>query len=595
MDDGGRGVKRPLEEEDANTEENALELLPDGVMVRVLECLNVDIIELCRMRAVSRFFRSAIDGWAPREVLLDVTTFKTPERVLAHIVERIRDPAPDLLSAGSLRLRAQHLDGHISVLRTFLEDRVRLGARLESAQISLSTPPPRSALSLVSGVVSALRGAGRELEVLCIEFPGGSHDWDPEYRPLLSTAAAQNAGGGYGGSGSALGEAFEPGLFRPFAKLRALALPHSLPVGSRMAADIAASLPSLRTLELRPASASALAALAPLALERLALAGETDASAYAGLVELSAADSVAGASLRTLALRHRHPPLAMASRIPAPCLSWEPFCLPAAVVLPGFAARFIAALPNLERVEGYLEFKAVPRQPLFFRLSREEQEAEERRCAAELRDDVSALGRTPKLASLQVLVHLSEGYHAVSVLEGLADAARAGSALRSLHLFLSGEPALAPTARRPAGAAGGSGAGRAKEAEAEPSAPAPAEVAAAQLISVARDALSHVTVVSTRRPLPRVLAIPLARLGPQARSLRLAHAAASPADLEPYRELWRLARPPGAAPGSAVPPSLRIRVHAASADLREIARVALPEILPRFASCSFSVGAGEPE
>eukprot|EP00741_Cyanophora_paradoxa_P001113 tig00000459_g1073.t1 len=509
---GGRSMRRPREEDEeeegrrtGEPEEeiaaggSALEQLPDEVVLRIMEF--VDVVGACRMRAASRRLRALIASRMPplREALLDLTGFKRPEHALDQLLAR-RRPRDRLPSV---------VPGTPSV-------QLSLRAELESDVAHRLFTLAMSALEME---------VGASLEMFRLEVTAGC-------RPRPSAVDVPTAP-----------------LFRPFAKLRALALPRALRIDSRMAVNIAAYFPSLKTLELCPEDAPAISALAPLALERLAVAcnDHIGGALSQGLLDVS--KGPACASLRVLSFR---PPPS------TPSSEADPFDPPPAVTLSGSAARAISGFANLERVEGYIRFKLKPakRQSRFQR--RANSDNDERRPSDAVH--VASLARMPKMTSLQVRFDLEEEQHAAwrHVLEGLAEGARANPALR-LDLFLS---AQGPDTEDEATAGDPSGAVEA-------------------LIEAAPDSLRRVA-LAWPAPLHGGVAAALARLGPGTRSLRLAHAVDSLRELRAHRAFQGMARPS---------PVFEFGVHVAAPrrGLLEMARADLEVYLPPFATRSFSI------
>eukprot|EP00741_Cyanophora_paradoxa_P001106 tig00000459_g1066.t1 len=535
------GAKRPREDDDEERSEpepeeevaaggSALEQLPDDVILRIMEFM--DVVGACRMRAASRRLRALVAGRMPplREALLDLTGFTQPVNVMYRLLRHMGDD-PDggpevacLLSSPELRVCVQDATEFLeSYIGDLVKRRVARGVPLRSLQLSAQAEmEAEAARRLFTLATSAFGEAEASLEALRFELAGR-----PPYDRRI----------------------YEPGLFRPFAKLRALALPHFLPVVSWVAADIAASLPSLKTLELSPEDAPALSALAPLALERLAIFGhaEIDEDLSKGLADLC--KGPASASLRVLSFRP--PPSTPSSEV-------DPFDPPPAVTLSGSAARAISGFANLERVEGYIRFKLKPakRQSRFQR--RANSDNDERRPSDAVH--VASLARMPKMTSLQVRLDLEWRSAWRHVLEGLAEGARANPALRldlSFSAQLQGpDPEDEATAGDPSGAV---------EA----------------LIEAAPDSLRHVA-FAWPAPLHGGVAAALARLGPGTRSLRLAHAVDSLRELRAYRAFQGMARPS---------PAFAFGVHVAAPrrGLLEMARADLEVYLPPFATRSFSL------
>eukprot|EP00741_Cyanophora_paradoxa_P001108 tig00000459_g1068.t1 len=539
--DSASGAKRPREEDDeegrsaGEPEEeiaaggSALEQLPDGVILRVLEL--VGIVGACRMRAVSRRLRAVAAGRAspPREALLDLMEFRHPHHVLESIAreldsEELSPEVHHLLSAASLRVRThdpcggsdaydydddetpvEETSGWSSLVR-ILGHRARFGPGLESVDVSLSVKPWGALVLSYTELVNALREAGGSLEVLRVDIPG--------------RCCFLEAGHGE----------HPPGLFSPFAKLRVLEL-RALFVTRRILEDIVASLPSLKAFELSPPDASTLSALAPLALEGLILAGSIKESSCRGLESIRNAPG-ASSSLRTLSFRRWPQDINDNDAIFPFCAYDDSFNLPAAAELRASTVRAIAALPNIERVEGYFQITEGSR------------------------DDVASLGQMRKLASaIKVLVQLDSD--ASFVLLGLADAARANPSLR-IDLFLVTSSSLRG--------------GHTKASAA----------AVADLVAAAPDALRHVTVLA-QGPLPFRLPAALARLGPKTRSLRIAHGVSSLRDLQPYCAFQGMARP---SPAFAF--SVLVAAPHHRTTLLEMAPTDLALHLPPFASRSFS-------
>eukprot|EP00741_Cyanophora_paradoxa_P022702 tig00021494_g21924.t1 len=120
--------------------------------------------------------------------------------------------------------------------------------------------------------------------------------------------------------------------------LAVLHLPAGLPLDAAGAAAIASGLPALRDLKFRPDSPEAVAALAPAPLERLALHGGTYSWQFgdgnpAALASL-AHDAPCGASL----------------------LSFAP-CVEGSAALAPHNLRALAAMPRLQRIEGWVDLE----------------------------------------------------------------------------------------------------------------------------------------------------------------------------------------------------------------------------------------------
>eukprot|EP00741_Cyanophora_paradoxa_P011378 tig00020556_g10991.t1 len=589
------GREGPVEKSAAGG--SALEQLPDGIVLRVLELAGV--VGACRMRAVSRRLRAVAAGRAdpPQQALLDLMEFEAPHRVLRRLLEAVEgkgtgrgnlgtelssSPEVDhLLSAPSLCIRmhdARTWGPFIALLHSRAARDHR--APLVSVHVSFRLETGHQNLSFVH-VVSALKRAGGSLEELRFDVEGEAR-FDQEC---------------------------ETGHFAAFPKLRVLAM-HGLYFNEDMAKDIAKSLPSLRTLEVYPSTfgKSVLKALAPLALEELVIAGDGEVArtAHAQLEELCKAPG-ASASLRVLSFRlwrsHRDD-----GRDPYPCTRVhvqadpDPFQVPPAFELPISTIEAIAGLPNLEYIEGYVEFRRYGRNSYTYDGSDEDYREKH---TGELEDDplvkaVGKLGNMPKLYWMQVrtaasppvprnppppppppppththththtahplnrlvLVRLDSSvaeHNAIPALVGLVYAHSDDPGF-TVDLFIAGDPAGTKNVRLAANAV-------------------------SDIVDNCPELLCDLTVVGPPAPAAgassRVLAFPLsgAGRGEDARSLRLALA------VESLRELWPLRELREMEPSS---PLFRLTVHLAvpRRALVELARADLAAYLPPCASLS---------
>eukprot|EP00741_Cyanophora_paradoxa_P023790 tig00021621_g22979.t1 len=182
----------------------------------------------------------------------------------------------------------------------------------------------------------------------------------------------------------------------PFSNLTSMELPTDwLPIGRAQAAVLAECCPRLACLTMTPASANAVARLAPLPLERLTICDYTD-DLRGSLTALSAGR--AGETLKYISTD---------SKIPFPRVNRE----------------------DLRAMARFPELLCLQRVGVSEDVSRE---------------DVAALGAAPKLSTL--VICFAGDVDATPFLWGLADAARASRSIKKLSLFLEAPSTVDPAA-----------------------------------------------------------------------------------------------------------------------------------------------------
>eukprot|EP00741_Cyanophora_paradoxa_P001521 tig00000492_g1472.t1 len=366
--------------------------LPHELLARTLGELGGP--EAWRLRGVCREWRDVIEAIEWRPFALDVSPAAAAR--LAALPVGARRPRGDFavrLGVTAADVGAQPGDEHCERLAELLRALARSGAVVVEVALRLG-PGLAPSQAWLAGLSRASR-ACCPARLRALRLDGAPGAAAPLPRAGEPWPAARD-----------LRE-----LLAPLGSLEELRLPEGAVLDPPAAEALAASAPRLRRLAAAVASAPAAAALAPLALEEVALHDAKRLFLVDGARALAAlAAGRPGETLRFLDTD--------------PCSTPErPLC----VFLSGPSLRALASLRALEELRGYISFAA---------------DAD--------RGDVAALGSLPRLRLLRVT---SVG--TPERIEGLCDALRASPALRggTLDLHLHAVSFRAPNLLAPLAAA----------------------------------------------------------------------------------------------------------------------------------------------